>query len=238
MNDMDPRMVGHMMTYIKKPGLFVRDLLRAEPDSWQDEALDAYTNNQRIAVRAGHGVGKTAWEAWVVIHFLCTRPFPKIPCTAPTKPQLMDVLWPEISKWLMNAPELKNYVEWQKTRVSMRAYEDRWFATARTSNKPENMAGFHEEHLLFVVDEASGVDNRIFETIEGALTTNGSKLVLCGNPTRTSGVFYDAFHQDREMYWTRNLPYLQRKDHHIVWRLICKKIAFSCTQIVTPKSTT
>lgn len=207
----DPRIVARMALYIRKPGLFVREVLKAEPDGWQDIALQALADNQRVAVRAGHGVGKTATEAWAVLWFLLTRPFPKIPCTAPTKPQLMDVLWPEIAKWLMNAPELAPYVEWQKTRVVMKQYEERWFATARTSNKPENMAGFHEEHLLFVIDEASGVDDAIFETIDGALTTAGSKLVMFGNPTRTNGVFYDAFHQDRELYWTYKISCLDSK---------------------------
>lgn len=31
------------------------------------------------------------------------------------------------------------------------------------------MAGFHEEHLLFVLDEASGISDPIFESVEGAL---------------------------------------------------------------------
>jgi hypothetical protein len=200
-----------MAEYIMRPGLFVREVLKAEPDDWQDKALDAYARHHRIAIRAGHGVGKTAWQAWTVIHFLVTRPFPKVPCTAPTRQQLMDVLWPEIAKWLMNAPELEPLLEWQKTRVVMRQYPERWFATARTSNKPENLSGFHEENMLFIVDEASGVDDRIFEVIDGALTTKGSKLIVCGNPTKTSGRFYDAFHSDRDMYWTMKVSCLDAK---------------------------
>ena len=35
--------------------------------------------------------------------------------------------------------------------------EERWFATARTATKPENMQGFHEDYMLFVCDEASGI---------------------------------------------------------------------------------
>lgn len=54
--------------------------------------------------------------------------------------------------------------------------------------------------MLFIVDEASGVADPIMEAILGTLSGKNNKLLLCGNPTRTSGTFYDAFHADRGMY--------------------------------------
>lgn len=188
-----------MSHYINEPNDFVRDIIRAEPDSWQVEALNNLAHNPRLAIRAGHGVGKTTFESWAVIWFMCTRPFAKVPCTAPTRQQLNDILWSEVQKWISQS-FVKDYLEWTKTKISMKGHEGRWFATARTATKPENMAGFHDEHLLFVVDEASGVKDPIFETIEGALTTTDAKLLLCGNPTQNTGVFHDAFYKDRGLY--------------------------------------
>lgn len=54
--------------------------------------------------------------------------------------------------------------------------------------------------MLFIVDEASGVADPIMEAILGTLTGENNKLLMCGNPTRTSGTFYDAFHADRALY--------------------------------------
>ena len=54
--------------------------------------------------------------------------------------------------------------------------------------------------MLFIVDEASGVADPIMEAILGTLSGNNNKLLLCGNPTRTSGIFYDALTIDRKMY--------------------------------------
>lgn len=196
---LDQRLVEAMAYYFWRPVEYCKDVLRVTPDDWQAKALNDLALHSRVAVRAGHGVGKTAFEAWAMLWFLGTRPFPKVPCTAPTRQQLFDVLWAEAAKWLQNS-WMKDYLEWKKTRIVMKGYEDRWFATARTATKPENMAGFHETSLLFIVDEASGVPDPIFETIEGALTTEDSKLLMCGNPTRTSGTFYDAFHKDRALY--------------------------------------
>ncbi len=199
-------LVQGMVQYIHHPELFVRQVLHAEPEPWQEETLKALAQYSRVAVRSGHGVGKTALEAWALLWFLFTRPFPKVPCTAPTRQQLYDILWAEAAKWMERAPVLKPYFEWQKTRIIQRQHPERWFAVARTSNKPENLAGFHEEHLLFIVDEASGVADSIFETIEGALTTADAKLLLCGNPTRNSGEFHDAFFKNRALYWVQKVP--------------------------------
>lgn len=54
--------------------------------------------------------------------------------------------------------------------------------------------------MLFIVDEASGVSDPIMEAILGTLSGENNKLLMCGNPTKTSGVFFDAFHADRDLY--------------------------------------
>lgn len=195
-------MAAAMKQYVDDPVPFVRNVLDVSPDDWQVDALRGLGSNARVAIRSGHGVGKTALEAWAVCWFLFTRPYPKIPCTAPTQQQLFDILWPEISKWLKRSPLLNDLFEWQKTKIANKCFPERWFATARTASKSENMAGFHEEHLLFICDEASGIDDSIYETIEGALTTEDAKLLLCGNPTKNSGVFKRSFFEDRELYYT------------------------------------
>ena len=201
----DHVLIQGMIQYIRRPVLFVQQVLNIEPDDWQKETLQALADSPRVAVRSAHGVGKTTLESWALLWFLFTRPFPKVPCTAPTRQQLHDILWAEAAKWLEKAPVLKPYFEWQKTRIIQRQHPERWFAVARTSNRPENLAGFHEEHLLFIVDEASGVADNIYETIEGALTTADAKLLLCGNPTQISGEFHDVFFKNRSLYWVKKV---------------------------------
>lgn len=150
-------------------------------------------------------LGKTAFESWEVLHFLFTRPYCKVVCTAPTIRQLNDILWSEVSKWLSRSPLLSDLFEWQKTKIVFKAAPERWFATARTAAKPESLAGFHDDHLLFVLDEASGIDDNIFEVVEGALTGFDNKLLMCSNPTRNSGFFKRAFYEDRELYYTKKV---------------------------------
>ena len=52
--------------------------------------------------------------------------------------------------------------------------------------------------------EASGVADEIFEVIEGALTTKDCKLLLCGNPTKASGRFFESITTDKAngIFWS------------------------------------
>lgn len=65
----------------------------------------------------------------------------------------------------------------------------------------EKMAGISGADLVFIIDEASGVDEEIFEAIEGNMA-GGASILLISNPTQTSGTFYDAFTTKRHLWHT------------------------------------
>lgn len=182
------------------PVMFFREVLSFEPDEWQAEAARDLAANPKVSIKSGQGVGKTGLEAAVFLWFITCFPYPRIVATAPTKQQLHDVLWSEISKWMSKSELLSMLLKWTKTYVYMVGNEKRWFGVARTATKPENMQGFHEDNMLFIVDEASGVADPIMEAILGTLSGANNKLLLCGNPTRTSGTFYDSHTRDRALY--------------------------------------
>ena len=186
--------------YKSNPIIFAKEVLKFEPDDWQKNVLYDLAQHSKVSVRSGQGVGKTGVEAVALLWFLSCFPYARVVATAPTLKQLHDVLWAEISKWQSKSPLLQHILRWTKTKIYMRGNEERWFAVARTATKPENMQGFHEDNMLFIVDEASGVTDAIMEAINGTLSGENNKLLICGNPTKTSGTFYDSFHSDRERY--------------------------------------
>ena len=193
---------AELLRYLERPIDFVREWLYAEPTPQQAEALMALPSCPHMAIKAGHGVGKTAFEAWVLCWFLMLHPNCRILATAPTKHQLQDILWPEAAKWI-NRGRLAPYVQWEAERISLCGVDKAtWFAVPRTSNQPENMQGFHEGHVLVIVDEASGVEAATMEVLEGVLTTPNARLIMCGNPTRADGMFFNAFNKDRASYKT------------------------------------
>lgn len=186
----------------KSPLDFVRDVFKASPEKWQAGVLQALPDNYKIAIKSGHGVGKTTLEAWVIIWFVTMHAPCKIPCTAPTAHQLKDILWAEIRKWLNVMPaHLRDAYTLSTDRLSMA--ED-VFAVARTARRenPDAFQGFHEDNIMFIVDEASGVDELIFEVAQGALSTPNARVLMAGNPTKTSGYFYRAFNVNRDLWKT------------------------------------
>lgn len=186
--------------YQKNPVLFAQEVCKFTPDPWQRAVMMDIASSPRVSVRSGHGVGKTGTEAVTVLWFLTCFKYPKVICTAPTLQQLHDVLWSEIDKWRSKSPLLQELLEWTKTYVYMKGYGKRWFAVAKTASAPENMQGFHEDNMLFVVDEASGIEESIMEAILATLSGGNNKLLMCANPTRTTGTFYDSHHINRALY--------------------------------------
>lgn len=194
-----------------KPLLFVQHVLGMDgstPDrtleSWQVEALTALGEGKlRLSIKAGHGVGKTAFLCWVVLWFLLTHYPCKIPITSNSQDQLSDIVWPELHKWHAKLPlELREQIEVQAESIVLKADPESAFGTARTASKdkPEALQGFHAENLLFVIEEASGIEDIVFEVAQGALSTAGAIVVMCANPTRNSGFFYDTHHKLRERW--------------------------------------
>jgi len=183
---------------------FVRRLLGAEPTKQQAAVLFAIDKGaKKIAIKSGHGSGKSALLSWIILWALLFKEDCKVPMTAPSAPQLTDILIPEIRKWAGRLPEvLQKNIEVLTDKA--RNLENGNFAVARTARResPEALQGFHGTNIFFILEEASGIPREIFEVAEGALTSDEAFAIMTGNPTRTEGYFYDAFHKNA-WQWTR-----------------------------------
>lgn len=185
------------------PSEFAREVLGATPTAQQLEGGQAIVKRRRVSIRSGHGTGKSTFLAWCVLWFLSSYFPAKIPATAPTGHQLDDVLWAEIAKWHRilrdRLPKFADEFLWTAERFSLASAVNESFAVARTARpeKPEALQGFHSENILFLIDEASGVSDNVFEVAEGALSTEGAFVVMTANPTRQSGYFFDSHHKMR-----------------------------------------
>ena len=75
------------------PSLFVREVLGAEPEFWQTGALKAIRDHDRVAIKSGHGVGKSCFQSWMVLLFLSTHYPAKLVLTANTSFVLFSAQW-------------------------------------------------------------------------------------------------------------------------------------------------
>lgn len=199
-----------MKHWAYNPPDFVGDLFGVEMEPYQVEASKILIPDfgiDREAMKSAHGVGKSASHAFIGWCFLITRPLARLVATAPTKAQLTDALWPEYGKWWaeMKLPQLQNLFYISESHIRCKLNPKAWFGTGRTSNRPENLQGFHATHVLVQVDEASGVPEPVFETMEGILSNadfagDECLLMLTGNPNFNAGEFFNAFNKNRDLY--------------------------------------
>jgi hypothetical protein len=194
------------LTYFDDPVGYVRDVLQVEPDVWQTAALQAVRGNKRCAVASGHGIGKTAYVAWIIHWFIATRPNPQIVVTANTKNQLDSKTWRELAKWNQRALN-GDWFEVKATRMELKSSPETWFASAIpwTEHNSESFAGTHEEHVLVVFDEASAIADIIWDVSEGAMTTEGARWVALGNPTKNTGRFRECWGRFRHRWHTMQI---------------------------------
>lgn len=181
----------------------------ATPDPWQDEVLQAFPNNQRIAMKASKGPGKSCLEAWLAWNFLLTRPHPKIAATSISGDNLRDGLWSEMAKWREKSPLLKEMFVWQKERIFSKEFPETWWMAARQWSKAADpsslgntLAGLHADYIMFVLDESGGMPEAIMASAEAALSScKEGHILQAGNPTHLEGPLYNACTRDRGMWY-------------------------------------
>lgn len=198
------------------------------PEPWQEEELKALgehiRNNielkamdlemivWRSAIASGHGVGKSAFVAWIIYFLMSTRVDTRGVVTANTQFQLEDKTWPELAKW-HNLAINNHWFLWTATGLVFKAYpEDKqknYKMTAATvsEQKTEAFQGLHNEGktVAVIFDEASGIPSKIWEVSEGALTDGEAFFFAFGNPTRPDGDFADCFDKHIGLYRTRHI---------------------------------
>ncbi|MCC8180611.1 MAG: hypothetical protein LIP23_06860, partial [Planctomycetes bacterium] len=147
--------------------------------------------------------GKSTALAAAALWFVATRPDGLAPCTAPTAHQLQDVLWREMKRLLANMAEDERAL-FIATADRIQRKDATGMIVARTARaeNPDALQGFHAPDILFIIDEAAGVNNAVFEVARGALSTPSARVALTGNPTRLNGYFHAAFHAARDS-WER-----------------------------------
>jgi hypothetical protein len=191
--------------------LFFREVLNMEPYAHQLEVLE-YLDEQckdidftqkvpeaklvRVAIKSCKNGHKTALCAGIASHTLLCYTNCKGVATAPSDNQMKDCLWPEIHLWFMNAlknfPELGSLFEYQKEMFKM-IHSEAWRITKRTSTKKESMQGKHANVVLVLVDEAIGLEEKIYSALMG---TTGSFLtirILISNPAEINNSFRKIF---------------------------------------------
>ena len=203
--------------YIDHPVEFVEEqILHGMTDSMgnpivmhesQKQAMCILADGHWPIISAGRGVGKTALIAWIKQWWMYTRPTCKIPVLSTKQDQLKRNVWPECAKWL-NTSHLKNDFVWEKTKIYLKgAGNDQLVYSYMTAGDTrEAFQGAHDEHLLVIADESSGIKDEVFEAMLGSLTQPMNAAVLTGNPTQSTGFFIKTFERPTSRWYPIHIP--------------------------------
>lgn len=210
--------------YWEKLGRLIEVKLKlANGEKLTEEEKADYGGKIGISIMAGQGVGKDCVGALTNLFFLDCFPYPKVLNTSPSWNALQDTLWAEIGKWRRKSnklnpddpnslTEFEHKFDYKSEKIYYKHLRDKnkeWFSAARTvatnsspEEQAETLSGRHEDYMLFVIDEASGVPDAVFKPLEGSLTGIVNIALLLFNPTRTSGFALNTHSGDSKRWIT------------------------------------
>ena len=170
---------------------FCREILGVTPWSKQDEIGEAVETHNKVSVSACYASGKTFIAACLVLYWLFTRRPAFCVTSAPTTRQVKGLLWREVRKLYKRcARALKGRMLQAKLE-----FADDWQGFGFSTSGDNQASGYHEDNLLFIIDEAAGVSQESFDDFDGITATAGAKMLLIGNPICSAGPFFDS-HKD------------------------------------------
>ncbi|AKT38263.1 hypothetical protein [Chondromyces crocatus] len=195
------RIVWPSERYQAAPERFFREVLGVEPWHRQAEVLEALVPERaRVSVKSGHKVGKSNLGAGAALWFYCCFPDARVILSSVTDRQVNQILWRELRMLHAQArhPVDGNLHDLARTGLRSKDFRE---VVGFTAKEAEAVAGISGRNLLYILDEASGIPDLIFEAIEGN-RAGGARVLMLGNPTRVEGEFFRSHSDKREFYRT------------------------------------
>ena len=186
----------HLLETIQRdPVIFYREFLGVTLFDKQEEIVRSVAKNRRTAACGANSTGKDYTTGRLILWWLNSFYSSKVVLTGPTYRQVADIVWRETrSGYRQRIAPLGGHMYDKDPRYEL---DDEWFGIGFSTDDPDYLQGFHSPHLLVVATEAHGLPHVMMDSVK---RLNPERLVLTGNPQAIGGEFYDAFHQNRELY--------------------------------------
>lgn len=178
--------VIHTKDYRLDPIGYCHDVLGIKSFTPMQERIFqlAMTPPYRVLVACGHGVGKSYGAACAVSWFFDSYSNGCALVTAPTHRDIVDVIFRNVRKQRLNAG-LGGFVGNVVPELRGEAPDN--YAKGFTAEKGESFSGRHQEHMLFIFDEATGIEPNFWETTSSMFHAKpGHHWIVYFNPLDTS----------------------------------------------------
>ena len=157
----------------------------------QAEICRSVVENETTVVESGNSIGKSYLAAGLILWWLYTRPGSLVVTTAPSQTLLGTVLFKELRR-----AHSKSVVELHGKITESANASPQTLTVDGTGHQilgiatrgVERLSGQHAGDLLQVIDEASGIEDDIWEALD---SQNPTKRVVFGNPIKADGQFVE-----------------------------------------------
>jgi hypothetical protein len=178
------------------------ELFSKMPSPQQIELLESVQNTGSLtSVSSGHGTGKSDMSSIISILYIICYPESRVILVANKIAQVRAAVFKYLKKnWkkiCKRFPWIEQYFVLTETEFYEITNKGVWCILTkgyRLGNE-EALAGEHAKHLLYIVDEASGLSDKAIDVMEGALTEADNRMLMLSQPTRNSGRFFDSHHR-------------------------------------------
>lgn len=152
-----------------------------EADHPQSVILNAIDElGSRVVVESCNGSGKTTLAAIAVLRHL-DRHQGLVVTTSGGGRQVSSQLWKEIRRWGKGIAAKRGW-EILPDSPRLKTIQSSVFAIGFSAEDPGRAEGWHDAKMLFVVDEAKAIKDKIWDAIDSTLTNKDSKLLIVTVP--------------------------------------------------------
>lgn len=179
--------------YRSRPVEFCAEILGVDLDENQRAMAEAVRDHKKTAVIAARGCGKSYALSAIAIWFFVLAPETKVVLGANTYKQSYDVLWLNLLR-LLDGSKISAWFEQTNDYIFWKGARGLGFITRITASADsvESVSGFHAPNLLYLLDESSGIPDKIIVNLLASMTQGNNRIMLSTNPTRNTGFTADV----------------------------------------------
>lgn len=190
------------------PVAFAREALGIER-IWhrQEDLLRSVAAHRKVAVKSGQKTSKTFSIAILAIWWAMTRRRARVTLLSPSHRQIRENLWTDITRIREDSYDRSSEKMDGSPRVRALlplggdfhlSPETGWLfpngsrIVGFVTNDPEKLRGLSGPDQFYILDEASGIADEIFSSIDGNLA-GGGRILAISNPVHSDGWYRGCF---------------------------------------------
>jgi hypothetical protein len=200
------REIDKRRQYFHRPADYIEDILLIHLTHQQGDALDLIEKQNRVLIPSGHNLGKTFLLSAYGLYFFdvcAAQPDPvnrrdeqgaRVLLPGPDHSTIFMTLYSEMLVHANRAEAAGHLMPGRRSEDSVLwKVEPKWEMEAMAPMKrtgravAHGAAGRHHANQIALVEEGQGVDETLWQSVEGTCTSKGNKIISSFNPTENSG---------------------------------------------------